>query len=111
MARLFTDDDVQLVYQTLMQKVREGDPAALSLISRYVAAPPKSAYSPTPFDYNQDDPLSGAQSIMMAIAKGELPADVGRSLIEGLASVQRIREVVELEQRLTQLEEEVEGKQ
>ncbi|WP_143026579.1 hypothetical protein [Ferrimonas sediminum] len=87
-----------------MRKIVEGDTTALSLAARYVAVPTKSAYPPTPFSYNAQDPLAGAQSVMQAIAQGELPADVGRSLIEGLMSVQRIREVVELEGRLGQLE-------
>ncbi|WP_156896947.1 hypothetical protein [Ferrimonas kyonanensis] len=46
---------------------------------------------------------------MKAIADGHLPADVGRSLLEGIGTVQRIKEMAELEVRLAELEDKLEG--
>ncbi len=54
-------------------------------------------------------PPRGAESIMKAIADGHLPADVGRSLLEGIGTVQRIKEMAELEVRLAELEDKLEG--
>ncbi|GAA5189521.1 hypothetical protein [Ferrimonas gelatinilytica] len=78
--------------------------AALSLISKFVAPAPKVSLPPTPFAYDQTDPVSGAQSIISAASTGDLPADIARTLVEALAGVERILESVELEARLTQLE-------
>ncbi|TKB58370.1 hypothetical protein [Ferrimonas aestuarii] len=108
LARMFTDDDITQVYQALMANAVAGDTASIALISRYIAPAPKSTYAPTPFDYDATDPLKGAESIMNAIANGQLPADVGRSLLEGVGTVQRIKEMAELEVRLKQLEQKLE---
>ncbi|GAA5189560.1 hypothetical protein [Ferrimonas gelatinilytica] len=104
LARLFTDADVQQVYQALMAKVADGDTTALSLISRYIAPPPKSTLTPTPFKLDCTDPISSANAVIKAAAAGELPADVARILMDAISGSQRIREVVELEARIKEIE-------
>lgn len=108
LARLFSDADIQLVYRTLMVKAEQGDVAALSLISRYIAPPPKPTLDPTPFPFDRTDPLSSALSILDATAAGQLPADVARTLMDAVTGLQRIREVVELESRIRTIEAELE---
>ncbi|TKB46780.1 hypothetical protein FCL40_17135 [Ferrimonas sediminicola] len=104
---MFNDADINLVHQMLMSKVAEGDTAAMALFSRYIAPPPKATLGPTPFNYSQEDPINAAESVICAVSDGQLPADVGRILLDGMTGVQRIREAVELEQRLKAIEEKL----
>lgn len=61
-----------------------------------------------PCEFNFDPtgtPAQKANDILSAISKGEIPADVGLSLITAMASVMKIEEVTELEERIKALED------
>lgn len=58
------------------------------------------------FDFNPSgSSVDKATDILSAVSNGDLPADVGLSLISAMASVLKIEEVTELKDRLDKIEE------
>ena len=58
------------------------------------------------FDFDpKGAPVDKATDILNAVSNGELPADMGLSLISAMASVLKIEEVTELKDRLDKIEE------
>ena len=58
------------------------------------------------FDFDpKGTPVDKATDILNAVSNGELPADMGLSLISAMASVLKIEEVTELKDRLDKIEE------
>jgi hypothetical protein len=66
----------------------------------------KATLPPCEFKFNaKGTAAQKANDILSAISTGDLPADVGLSLITAMASVIKIEEVTELEERIKALEE------
>lgn len=60
------------------------------------------------FDFDpKGTPVDKATDILSAVSNGELPADMGLSLISAMASVLKIEEVTELKDRLDKIEEAI----
>ena len=93
--------------QTIMDAAKDGDMAACRLILDRVVPPSKPVYAPVAFELDNSDLPSAARSVIEAIAAGELPADQGKMILDGLANVAKIIEITELEQRISSLEQEL----
>lgn len=73
---------------------------------------PKATLPKTEFDFDPtSSPSEQAAQIMEAVSVGDMPADIGVSLINAMASVMKIREIDELEQRIKALETMNAGKE
>ncbi|MFZ4221490.1 hypothetical protein ACEV6Q_27170, partial [Enterobacter ludwigii] len=69
----------------------------------------KPVFQPVTFDLDDSDLPGAARSILRAIAGGALPADQGKILLDGLASVAKVIEVTELREMVERLERQIEG--
>ena len=62
------------------------------------------------FNFNPEGtPTQKATDILNAVSNGEIPADIGLSLISAMASVLKIEEVTEIKERLDKIEEALNG--
>lgn len=83
----------------------EGDPTALRLYLEHIMPPVKPNADPVTFELSGDTLTEQAQSILKAIAQGELDPSTGRQLLGAIADLSKITEVDELNRRLSGLEE------
>lgn len=81
-----------------------GDAASTTLLMSRLCPQPKAVLEPVKFALTGDTLSDKANSILVAIADGILPADIGQSLISALAGVARVNELDEFERRLALLE-------
>ena len=66
--------------------------------------PSKPVYLPVSFELDDSDLPAAARSVVKAIAAGELPADQGKMILDGLANMAKIIEITELAERVAELE-------
>lgn len=97
--------------KTIMEAAKGGDMAACRLILDRVVPPSKPVYQPVSFELDDSDLPAAARSVIKAIAAGELPADQGKMILDGLANMVKIIEITELAQRVAELEKAQEGLQ
>ena len=83
----------------------EGDVQAMRIVLERLAPPLKARVDPVSFDLNPEGSYTDqARQIMQAVSEGQLSPDVGKMLIDGIASVARVDELDEIRQRLEALE-------
>lgn len=71
---------------------------------------PKATLPLCEFNFNPEGtPAQKATDILNAVSNGEIPADIGLSLISSMASVLKIEEVTEFKDRLDKIEEALNG--
>lgn len=86
--------------------------AYMEAILRKVMPASKATYPSIEFEYDPSwTHVKKADSIMTAMAQGEIPPDVGHMLIDGLQKMLGIEEVTELAIRLEKIEKLLENKQ
>jgi len=90
----------------MVNKAKEGDVQAARLLLERVVAPVKSIEQPVEIKLPVDADLSTqGQTIIQAVADGVLAPNQGSNLLTSLGTLARIKELDELERRLTALEE------
>ncbi|MDV6348612.1 DUF5681 domain-containing protein [Nitrosomonas sp. Is35] len=95
----------------LVIKAKEGDPQAAKLLLERVIPPVKSMEQSVKISFPVDADLSTqGQSIILAVANGTLAPSQGSALLTSLGTLARIKEMDELEKRLTALEQANEHK-
>lgn len=97
--------------KTIMDAAKDGDMAACRLILDRVVPPSKPVYQPVSFELDDSNLPAAARSVVKAIAAGELPADQGKMILDGLANMAKIIEISELAERLAELEKAQERNQ
>lgn len=90
--------------KVIIDKAKEGDVGACRIILDRIVPMSKPTLPLTPFYLDDSNPQALARSVMQAIAAGTLSADQGKVILDGLASMMKVIEVVELEQRIAMLE-------
>lgn len=99
------------VTRKVLAAAKKGDMQACRLILERLVPPIKPTSEPVQFELNDTDLPSAAQSIMRAIAGGQLAPDQGKSLIDGLGAVARVIEVAELQKAIEELRQQIGGLQ
>lgn len=99
-------EGAEFAAEAILKKARKGDMAACRIILDRIVQPSKPILPPAPFDLDDSDPQSLARSVMKAIAAGTLSADQGKVILDGLASMMKVIEITELEERIARLEGE-----
>ncbi|WP_368763529.1 DUF5681 domain-containing protein [Klebsiella variicola] len=99
-------EGAEFAAEAILKKAHKGDMAACRIILERIVPPSKPILPPTPFDLDDSDPQSLARSVMKAIAAGTLSADQGKVILDGLASMMKVIEITELEERIARLEGE-----
>ena len=94
-------------YQEMVKMAFDGeDNFARAEVFKRLYPIAKPTLPPCEFNFNPNGtPADKANDILSAISNGELPADVGLALITSMASVMKIEEVTELEERIKALED------
>jgi len=96
---VLTGDDYRAIVLKMAEMAKQGDPqAAKLLLPRW-----KSVVKPVRFDMDVSDPLTAARDVANAIARGEVPPDVGAMIISSLSGIVKIEEVSEMREQLAQL--------
>lgn len=99
-------DDAPAVARVVIDAALDGDIQAASLVLARVAPPLRGQVQPVTFDFDPKASISQqVEQVLSAIAKGEVPPDVGKQVIDAVQALSQVRAVEELEQRLVALEE------
>lgn len=94
------------VFERLSEKIEEGDMSALKLVLDRILPPLKATTQPITLPNSGESLFQKADSVFSATASGEVSADVSSQLITALAGMARIKEITELENRITELEKQ-----
>ncbi len=99
-------DDADDVVSVVMEKAKEGDMSAAALVLARVAPGLRLSAPLVEFDFDSKAPLSTqVESVLQAVANGEVTADVAKQIIESISQLAGVRQVDELEARIRALEE------
>ena len=97
-----------LQYTALMHAARYGNLDAMRLLLERTLPPLKATAAPLVIeDLAKAATLTGkADLILTAIARGDMPPDVGASLVDALGRLAKLKELDDLEARIAALEEQ-----
>lgn len=100
------EGEAEALTRRAVEKALDGDVQALRLCLERLAPArkPEGRTVELPELAEAATPAEQARAIVAAVATGQVPADVGKALLDGIASVCRIVEISELEQRIAALE-------
>jgi hypothetical protein len=99
-------DAAEGVARIVIEEAKSGDMSAAALVLARVAPALKSQAERVNFDFDSKASLvEQVQSVLQGIADGNVAPDVGRHIIEAIASLSGIRAVEDLELRLSKLEQ------
>lgn len=98
--------ELTAVLARMIEMAKAGDVKAARLIVERVIPPLRAESAPIalPGLDASASLVQQGQTLLDAVAKGQIPPDVAASLLTGLGSVARLREVEELEKRIAALE-------
>jgi len=100
------EDDADKVVRVVIDSALKGDVQAASLVLSRIAPALKAQAEKVNFEFDASAPMTEqVQSVLQGIANGEVSPDVGKQIIESIATLAGIKQIDELEQRLAALEE------
>ena len=103
MERMLADADD--IVDSVVAKALEGDTGAASLILSRVLPTLKAQTEKVQFDFDPAAPVSQqVEAVLGAVSRGIIAPDVGKQIIDGIASLSQIRAAEELEARIIALE-------
>ena len=98
-------DDARSVARVVIDAALAGDIQAASLVLSRVAPPLKAKPECVMFNFNAKAPLSEqVEAVLQAIADGQVAPEVGKQIIETIGSLGAIRQLDQLESRISALE-------
>lgn len=99
-----SEDDL---YEYIVEQAfNHSDKDMMDLFLKTAVPTARTTLPPVSFQYDRSLPYhEKCEVILEAVAKGELPPDVGNELITTIKHIAQVRETAELEKRLVQLEE------
>jgi polyhydroxyalkanoate synthesis regulator phasin len=93
------------IIDQLVQKAKEGDAQAARLLLERVLPPIKATESTVEIDIPEEASLTEqGEAIVRAVARGLIAPGQGGTLLSGLSSVAKMREIDELTKRIEALE-------
>lgn len=99
--------DAEEIVSALVEKAKEGEVGAASLILARVLPALRSQAEKVQFEFDPTAPATRqVEQVLAAIAGGVVAPDVGRQIIEAIGALSTIRATEELESRLAALEQE-----
>lgn len=93
------------VFNLLMEKLGDGDSAALKMCLDRLVPPLKAVTAPVQINASGNSLAEKANGVFTAATDGEVSPDTASQLITALAGVAKIIEVSELEKRISALED------
>ncbi len=105
--RLAMAKEVPAVIASLLDRAKQGDVQAASLILARVlpALKPVDEPAPLPSDLDMSDLNAAPRAVLAALASGAVTPDQAATMANALSALARVRETVELENRIARLEE------
>ena len=98
--------DADDIVDAVVAKALEGDTGAASLILSRVLPALKTQTEKVQFDFDTAAPVSQqVEAVLGAVSRGIIAPDVGKQIIDGIASLAQIRAAEDLEARIIALEE------
>ena len=98
-------DDAHEITRVVVAKAKEGDLQAASLVLSRVQPTLSAQSEKVEFDLDPTAPLAvQVEQVLSAIAKGELSPDSAKQIIETIGALGAIRQMDDIEKRLTNLE-------
>lgn len=92
------------IWQQIVDQAMAGCLVSQRAIVDRITPPLKPQHGPTPFAMRGDTLTERGESVLEAVASGELDATIGKALLDGIASLVRIAELDEVRARLDALE-------
>lgn len=98
-------DNAHAIVQRVVEAALDGDTAAASLALSRVLPALKAQSERVSFEFDATRPLADqVEMVLSAIAGGDIPADMGKSIIESIGALGAVRQIDEFEKRLEALE-------
>lgn len=98
-------DDAHRVARVVIDAALQGDVQAAGLVLSRVAPALRAQYEKVRFDFDPKASMTEqVEQVLLAISQGELSPDMGKQIIESIAALSGIKQIDELELRLTALE-------
>lgn len=100
------EDDADKVVRVVIDSALKGDVQAAALVLARITPALKAQAEKVNFEFDASAPMTAqVQSVLQGIANGEVSPDVGKQIIESIATLAGIKQIDELEQRLAALEQ------
>lgn len=96
--------DAKTVAKKVLAAASGGDMTAARIVLERLVPAIKPASEPVSFELKGDSLTEQAQSVLAAVAAGELPPDQGKALIDAIGSLVKVVEQDEIRRRLELLE-------
>ncbi len=103
LAAVFEDGESGLI-KNICESAKAGDIQAATILINRLYPALKPVQEVTPFTLAGDNPAEQAQSILAAVAGGQIPVEIGVQLIAAISQTLQIMEVTELAERLEHIE-------
>lgn len=92
------------VAKKVLEAAADGDMQAARIVLERLVPAIKPASEPVAFELSGETLTEQAQSVLAAVADGELPPDQGKALIDAIGSLVKVVEQDEIRRRLELLE-------
>lgn len=103
LAAVFEDGESGLI-KNICESAKAGDIQAATILINRLYPALKPVQEVTPFTLAGDNPAEQAQSVLAAVAGGQIPVEIGVQLIAAISQTLQIMEVTELAERLEHIE-------
>lgn len=98
-------EDASEVVDAVLAKAREGDSAHAALVLNRILPALRSQSQCVQFQFDPSLPIARqVEQVLAAVAAGEVPPDVGQTIVAMINALGNVRAVETLEERLTMLE-------
>ena len=99
------EGDAHAVTRVVIEAALAGDMQAAGIVMARISPALKSQAQTVQFDFNSEGSLTDQiRQILQGISLGQVPPDVGRQIVEAVASLSAVKQLEEVEARLTALE-------
>ncbi len=99
------NDGSLAVAQKVLEAAKAGDMTAAGMVLQRVSPALRSQSQTVQFDFDPSLPIARqVEQVLAAVAAGEVPADLGQTIIASIGTLSTVRANEELEQRIIQLE-------
>ena len=103
LAAVFEDGESGLI-KNICESAKAGDVQAATILINRLYPALKPVQEVTPFTLAGDNPAEQAQSVLAAVAGGQIPVEIGVQLIAAIGQTLQIIETTELAKRLEDIE-------
>lgn len=98
-------DEAGDVLDKVIEKAKEGDPASAGLMLSRILPTLRSQLQTVEFDFDPELPIAKqVEQVLAAVAAGQVPPDVGQTIISSIGTLSTVRATENLEERIIALE-------